>query len=440
MWRLFAHSLWTGLSLLALVGCTANPAQPSVQSPTSATFSTTVPILTLMPTPTGIPTSTAIPQIRITPLIPGENPWHVLAADQSPVVKLLTAHPTQPGWIYAVTGEDGNLIVSKTRGSKWEVSDLSGIDLVRAAPTDPMVVYAIAKQRTSVWRSDNGGQNFRRLRAPLMDRLTLAVAHSGADMIYLAGNSSSGDVPLGSELFRSDDGGKTWVRLTQLPVRMGFKGDLLVDPTEEGHLYATLSEGSISEERAFESWDGGVSWKAVESLNHLTPMKWTLTQGQSPTAFLAVAAGRSDSQVPSYVAAEPKTVRFPLPEATPVEVFPSEQFPEFGEFMVLDAMFSDPDVAIGRYMGGTYGGAILLTQDGGDAWLRLDTAGWMVGGILYHKALVRELALVATNPLRVIAVVHWPLELQGLWMLELGTPDIQARSAFDRIMSGSYRK
>jgi len=37
-------------------------------------------------------------------------------------------------------------------------------------------------------------------------------------------------------------------------------------------------------------------------------------------------------------------------------------------------------------------------------------------------ALFRELALVATDPLTVFALVHWPPELQGLWRLQLLTP------------------
>ena len=62
--------------------------------------------LVTQPSPTLFPTPTPAPQIRVTPLKPGENPWRVLAGDQSPVVNLLTAHPTQPGWIYAVPGHD----------------------------------------------------------------------------------------------------------------------------------------------------------------------------------------------------------------------------------------------------------------------------------------------------------------------------------------------
>ena len=424
-----------GLFAFIQTGCTATPTQTSVPSPRPVPVATAAAIPTLRATLAPFPTPT--PQIRITPLKPGENPWRVLAGGQSPVVKLLTAHPTQPGWIYTVTVEDGGLIVSKNGGSSWQSGDLSQINLVKVAPMDPMVVYTVAEHRTSLWKSNNGGLNFQQLKAPLGEALTLALSPSSADLIYLVGDSSEGDLPPRSQLYRSDDGGESWVFITQLPAKMGFKGDLLVDPTNETHLYATLSEKSIIGSRAFESWDGGVTWREVESLKHLRPMKWILTQGQSPTAYLAVQAERSDSQVPSYVAVRPKSVRFPLPEGRPVEVFPNEEFPEFGQFMVLDAFFSDPDVVIGRYMGGTYGGAILLTQDGGETWLRLDTAGWKVGDVLYPRALVRELALVATDPLRVIALVHWPPELQGLWMLELGIPEVRTQLAHDRVTSGS---
>ena len=328
-----------GLFGFIQTGCTATPTQTTEPSPTLVPAATDAAFPTLRPTLAS--SSTPTPQIRITPLKPGETPWRILARDESDIVKLLTVHPTQPGWIYAAAGEDSGLIVSKDGGSTWQAGDLSSIDLIKVAPKEPMVVYAIAGHGTSLWKSNNGGLNFRQLQTPVTEDLTIAASHSGIHLIYLVGSSSKGDI---SELYRSDDGGDSWVFITQLPVKMGFKGDLFVDPTKEDHLYATLSEQSIIESGAFESWDGGVTWREVQSLKHLRPMKWILTQGQSPTAYVAVQTEQSDGQVPSYVAARPKSVTFPLPAGRPVHVFPHERFPEFGEFMVLDALFSDPDV------------------------------------------------------------------------------------------------
>lgn len=77
---------------------------------------------------------------------------------------------------------------------------------------------------------------------------------------------------------------------------------------------------------------------------------------------------------------------------------------------------------LGKYLGGAYGGAILLTQDGGETWLRLDTAGWNADGVLYPMGLVRKLSLVDSDQLTVLPLVHWPPELQGLWMLHLRSP------------------
>lgn len=87
--------------------------------------------------------------------------------------------------------------------------------------------------------------------------------------------------------------------MTQLSAKIGFKGDLIVDPTNEAHSYATLEEQSVSESKAFESWDDDVTWGEVESLKHLTPMKWIPTQEQSPIAYAAVGVKQLYSQVPS---------------------------------------------------------------------------------------------------------------------------------------------
>ena len=208
-----------GMALVAIalglgIGCTS----ASQSSPTST------------PTPAMTPTSTPAPQVRITPLKPGENPWHMLALGGRSAVKLLTSHPTYPGRVYVVAGEDEVLVVSRDRGSTWQTGDLSRIDLVRVAPMDPMGVYAISEQRARLWKSNDGGLNFRRLKTPVQEFLALAVAFSGTDTVYLAGGPGKGDLPAGDGLYRSDDGGSSWAFVGQLPARMGFKGDLLVDP------------------------------------------------------------------------------------------------------------------------------------------------------------------------------------------------------------------
>ena len=68
------------------------------------------------------------------------------------------------------------LDVSQNSGSTWQTANLFRIDLIRVAPMDPMVVYAIADHKTTLWKSTDGGRSFQQLRVPVGEPFTLAVS------------------------------------------------------------------------------------------------------------------------------------------------------------------------------------------------------------------------------------------------------------------------
>jgi len=126
------------------------------------------------------------------------------------------------------------------------------------APSQPAVLYGA---RDIVFRSDNRGDDWTITNGgnPLDGNpvLTLAVSHQTADVVYAATAPRYGPM----NVFRSDDGGQTWVSITgTLPDR--FPTCLAVDPGDDRRVLITLS--GFGSRHLFESTDGGSHWVDID--------------------------------------------------------------------------------------------------------------------------------------------------------------------------------
>jgi photosystem II stability/assembly factor-like uncharacterized protein len=118
-----------------------------------------------------------------------------------------------------------------------------------------------------LYKSTDGGTSWRRVTAglpPKLAQLNIAIAASAPERIYLiAGTTDPGDYSsaAGLGLYRSDDSGEHWARITQDPrpaLRIGG-GDLpvlRVDPTNPEIVYSASLV-------AVKSVDGGKSWSQL---------------------------------------------------------------------------------------------------------------------------------------------------------------------------------
>ncbi len=125
------------------------------------------------------------------------------------------------------------------------------------SPTDPETLYA---GRDLIYKSLDGGASWEATNdgAPLDGNPTLAMAISqqNSEVVYAA------SAPRGarSGIFRTTDGGDTWVNITgTLPDR--FPTDLAVDPTNDATVYLTFSGFGTS--HVFKSENGGQSWQDI---------------------------------------------------------------------------------------------------------------------------------------------------------------------------------
>lgn len=260
----------------------------------------------------GLPSSRAIGRIRVHPANPD------------------VAFVAASGDLWTKGGERG-LFLTKDGGKSWtkvlsaaspDDADTGCVD-VALSPADPDVVYAAlyARRRTpwsftygpsltggrdagGVFRSRDGGATWTKLTTGLptqTGRIGLAVSASNPDVVMAIVQSdeggTSGIVEVESRaggVFRSEDGGETWVRASKLNPRPFYFSQIRVDPLNDQRVYVLGFALSVSE-------DGGRSWRE-DRFRKVHPDVHELVLAGTP---------------PPRRAAPPKEGEPPAPEAGP---------------------------------------------------------------------------------------------------------------------------
>ena len=160
----------------------------------------------------------------------GETSFHLDWISLGPTlnsarVESVQLDPTRPGTIYVAFGS-GNLWKTTNHGLTWkpifENQAALGIGDITLAPSNPEVIYvgtgeSLKKARnftmpgTGVYRSDDGGGNWRYLGLPDSWHIGEIVVHpQSPDIVYVAvlGHFWSANPNRG--IYRSVDGGATW--------------------------------------------------------------------------------------------------------------------------------------------------------------------------------------------------------------------------------------
>lgn len=189
------------------------------------------------------------------------------------------------------TGPDRGLYRSTNGGATWSkvlfVNDSTGVSAVVFNPAHPETVYAATWERVrrptyrrafgpggGIWRSVNRGATWTRLTNGLpaaddnLGRIGLAVAPSRPSRVYAQIISGAIGGYTGRGLYRSDDGGQSWVRRDTGPFVSSFGGfgwyfgEVAVDPSNADVVYTC----GVS---ILKSSDGGVSFSDVTSGAHV---------------------------------------------------------------------------------------------------------------------------------------------------------------------------
>ena len=155
-------------------------------------------------------------------------------------------------------GTLGGLFRQRVGDDRWErltkgLPDPAMIHAITVHPADPRVIFAGTQD--GPYRSDDGGDNFRRPEFPRDLQVWSITVHPTQPRVVYAGTS-----PVG--VFRSEDGGDTWRRLPNAVqperLKMSFACRVMriaIAPGPSDEVYAALEVGG-----AMRSLDGGESW------------------------------------------------------------------------------------------------------------------------------------------------------------------------------------
>ena len=238
--------------------------------------------------------------------------WTHMGLAESHHIGRVLIHPTNPDIVYVAAqghlySENPERGVYRTTdgGRTWEKSLEVIVDGVHVgatevvmSPDDPDVLYAATYQRfrrpwtfsgagpgSGIYRSTDGGDSWEKLANGLpggmLGKIGLAVYPGDARIIYTRiENANSPGISnearqqellegrppsqptLGTEVYRSDDGGDSWRKVSADAANIGgrdnYYGQIIVDPNDPDHLYVLST-------RVDASYDGGSTWSRAFS-------------------------------------------------------------------------------------------------------------------------------------------------------------------------------
>jgi photosystem II stability/assembly factor-like uncharacterized protein len=145
-----------------------------------------------------------------------------------------------------------------------------GFQAIAFAPSDPKIVYGgfgiwrcaadanrdmcRAKSITSVLLSENGGRTWKRLTGTPFNGLTVSEI-----VIHPENTDSAWVATVGGGIFHTEDRGQTWSARNSGLGSM-FTMDIALDPSNAGILYAGTNDRGV-----FKSEDGGETWKGIRT-------------------------------------------------------------------------------------------------------------------------------------------------------------------------------
>ena len=230
--------------------------------------------------------------------------WQPVSDDDfgTAAVGAIAVAPSDPNVIFVGMGESpfrniassqGDGVYKSTdAGKTWThvgLGDVLQIGEIRIHPNNPDTVWVAAQgnayapgDNTGIYKSTDGGASWRQVLQPVNDTtgaVDLAIDMANPRVLFAAmwdrertpWSLRSGGP--GSGIWRSNDGGETWERLTDdLPDGMGKIG-VAVSPAKPGRVWAIV-EAETDDGGLYRSDDGGDSWSQVNKERVLRARSW----------------------------------------------------------------------------------------------------------------------------------------------------------------------
>ncbi len=218
--------------------------------------------------------------------IDGGRTWQHLGLETTQEIAAIVISPRDPQtvWVGAMghlwgTNPDRGVFKTTDGGRTWRktlyVDDMTGCIDIGIDPHDANTLYATMWQRlrsggaemresgpgSGIYKSTDGGERWTRLGSGLpnapLSKITLAVAQRTPGLVYayvLSGEPRRGGrTSDAGGVFRSDDGGGTWRRVSSKLSSRTYYTHIKVDPTDDRRLF-------ILDLELWRSDDGGANW------------------------------------------------------------------------------------------------------------------------------------------------------------------------------------
>lgn len=217
----------------------------------------------------------------------GGESWTHMGLDESHHIAKVLIHPTNPDVVYAAAmghqwtpNRERGVFLSRDGGRHWDhvlaIDESTGVVDLVMDPSNPDVLYAWGWQieagsRGGLFKSQDGGTTWRRITAGLptglLGRAGVEVAPGAANVVYLfvdnrGPTTVEGRPYAGGEVYRSDDRGEQWrkVNTDDLYSVFGVFGWKFTDIRVDPR---RSDHVYILGNRAFESFDGGATWRRL---------------------------------------------------------------------------------------------------------------------------------------------------------------------------------
>ena len=215
----------------------------------------------------------AMPYQMLLPLV-ANNPLPLAAPEWigpgGGAITDLTFDPSNSNVAFAATYGRG-VFKSTDRGQTWQNVSLGfenlDITAIEISPKNSLILFA-GTYRGGVYKSANGGESWYRSDAGIQDEaITYAIEidpiHTQKIYVATRGLSNNGGPPWNGVVYRSEDGGQTWLSVLS---NVGGSGqedwayDLSIYPRSTNLVYAATHEHG-----AYRSTNYGQSWQAINN-------------------------------------------------------------------------------------------------------------------------------------------------------------------------------